>query len=131
MSWIVTTSGHWLLFALLVLVLPPLMIGILRKCKAIMQNRIGASVLQPFFDLKKFWNKEEMVSETASWIFRSTAAINCAVVLLLAVLIPSYHLKPEVSHADLVLVLYLLALNQIFYSFGCSRYWLGFRWFWG
>lgn len=55
-----------------------------------------------------------MVSETASWIFRSTAAINCAVVLLLAMLIPWLSFKPFFAHADLILVVYMLALTRFF-----------------
>jgi formate hydrogenlyase subunit 4 len=114
MNWLVSTCGQWLFFGLLVFIVPPLMIGILRKCKAMMQNRIGASIFQPFFDLKKFWSKEELLSETASWVFRSTAIINCAIVLLLAMLIPWLSFKPDFPHADLVLVIYLLAATRFF-----------------
>ena len=108
------TICHWLIFSLFVFLLPPLMVGILRKCKARLQNRLGASILQPFYDLNKFWRKDETVSETTSWIFRSTAAINCAVMLLLAALVPWLSFKPRFDNADLILVIYMFALARFF-----------------
>ncbi len=39
---------QWIYFGIIILILPPLVLGILRKTKARLQNRIGASVIQPF-----------------------------------------------------------------------------------
>lgn len=105
---------QWLLFSVFIFILPPLMIGILKKCKARLQNRLGASVLQPFYDLNKFWHKGETISQTTSWIFRSTAGVNCAVMLVIAMLVPWLSFKPSFVHADLILVIYMFALTRFF-----------------
>jgi formate hydrogenlyase subunit 4 len=87
---------RWLLFWTVTLFLPPILLGIIRQTRARFQGRVGASVLQPFFDLIKFLRKGETLSRSASWVFRSTAAVNFAVVLLIAILTPWLSFKPVV-----------------------------------
>lgn len=55
--------------AVVIPALAPLVLGIVRKVKARMQSRVGASVLQPYRDLGKLFRKDEVISEDASWIF--------------------------------------------------------------
>ena len=50
----------------------PLIVGSVRKLKARLQGRRGASVLQPYRDLRKMLVKEAVISENTSWIFRFT-----------------------------------------------------------
>lgn len=94
--------------------LPPLLVGIIRKTKARFQNRIGAPLLQPYFDLLKLLSKGETISKHTSWIFRSTAAINVSLLIILAFLAPWTSLRPFNLGADLFLVIYLLALTRFF-----------------
>lgn len=99
------------------IILPPLTIGILRKTKARFQNRIGAPLLQPFFDLAKLLQKNETVSEHASWLFRIAPCINLTVMLLLSLLIPWTSLTAiphGIISADLFLIIYLLGLARFF-----------------
>jgi formate hydrogenlyase subunit 4 len=96
------------------LLLPPLLVGIIRKTKARFQNRIGAPLLQPYFDLMKLMSKGETISKHTSWIFRSTAAINVSLLIILAFLAPWTSLRPFNLGADLFLVIYLLALTRFF-----------------
>ena len=96
------------------LLLPPLLVGIIRKTKARFQNRIGAPLLQPYFDLLKLLSKGETISKHTSWIFRSTAAINVSLLIILAFLAPWTSLRPFNLGADLFLVIYLLALTRFF-----------------
>jgi len=98
-----------------------------------LQNRIGASIFQPLFDLLKFYSKGETVSEVTSWIFRSSAGINFALVLIIALLVPWVQFKPHVASADIFLVIYLFAFMRMmtvlaaldagsaFGGFGASR----------
>ena len=90
------------------------MLGCLRKAKARLQNRIGASVLQPYYDLYKLFCKGETVSDVASWIFRNTAAINFSVIFLIAICVPWLSFKPNFVGADLVLVIYMFAVARFF-----------------
>jgi len=114
MSEFFLTTGKWLSFGLFIFFLPPLMVGVLTKCKARLQNRIGAPIFQPFYDLGKLWRKGETVSQTTSWIFRGTAAINFSVMLVISMLLPWLSFKPYFAHADLILVIYLFALTRFF-----------------
>lgn len=109
-----TNLFQWLASALTLVALPFLLIGIIRKTKARMQNRIGPPLLQPFFDIKKLFQKSETVSDTTSWLFRSAGTINLANVLILALLVPWLCFKPIVSGCDLFLVVYLFALGRLF-----------------
>jgi formate hydrogenlyase subunit 4 len=103
-----------LVFIAIFLLLPPLLVGIIRKTKARFQNRIGAPLLQPYFDLLKLLSKGETISKHTSWIFRSTAAINVSLLIILAFLAPWTSLRPFNLGADLFLVIYLLALTRFF-----------------
>lgn len=105
---------RWLLFTFTVVFLPPLMLGIIRKSKARLQNRIGAPVTQPLRDLIKWFSKGETISQVTSWIFRSTAAVNFVVMLIIAVMAPWATFKPEVPGADLFLLVYMFALMRFF-----------------
>src|SRR5947209_4101687 len=55
--------------ALLLILIAPLVRGLIAKTKARLQNRIGASILQPYFDIYKMFQKESVISDTCSWIF--------------------------------------------------------------
>lgn len=103
-----------LIYALNVTVVPLLLVGVIRKVKAWMQNRLGAPVLQPFYDTAKLLRKGETISETASWVFIWTPRVGLAVALMLAVLVPWTGVTlPAGTHwADLLLVVYLLGLGK-------------------
>lgn len=105
---------QWLAFIFCMIFLPPMLVGILRKSKARLQNRVGASIFQPIFDLQKFLQKGETLSSVTSWIFRNTSVINFAVLIVVALLVPWLSFKPAISGADLFLVIYLLGLARFF-----------------
>lgn len=103
-----------LLCFLLLVFMPFLLIGIIRKVKARFQNRRGPSLWQPLFNILRLWQKQEIISHDASWLFRAAAAVNLAVVIYLALLLPWLPFKPDVPGADIFLVIYLLALMRFF-----------------
>ena len=72
-----------LLQTALLLVLAPLVTGWIKNWKAKLQNRRGPRVWQPFLDLRKFFGKDMVISEHASWIF-STAPFMVFISSLLA-----------------------------------------------
>lgn len=107
------------LLVLFTILLPPLSLGFLRKSKARLQNRQGASVLQPFFDLGKLLCKSETVSKETSWIFRSNTVANFVIAFFLAFLLPwlPVNVGAGVGFAgasDLFFVIYLCALARFF-----------------
>lgn len=98
-----------------ILLVPLLLVGVIRKTKALMQTRVGAPLLQPFFDVAKFLRKGETVSETASWVFTWSPRIGLAIAILASVLVPwSGLLLPAgwAAATNFLLVLYLLSLSK-------------------
>ncbi|MFQ9934849.1 MAG: hypothetical protein ACLRXQ_00955 [Phascolarctobacterium faecium] len=49
--------GWMLAQVLLLLCSAPLVAGIIKKVKSLLQNRIGSSIFQEYFDLYKWWQK--------------------------------------------------------------------------
>lgn len=103
-----------LIFILMLFILPPLTVGVIRKTKARLQNRIGAPLYQPFLDLAKLLQKNETISKHVSWLFRSATAINIAVLIIIAFLAPWTAINPFSLSGDLFLLIYLLAVSRFF-----------------
>lgn len=101
-------------FAICVALMPFLTVGIIRKVKARLQNRLGPPMLQPLYDFLKLTRKGETVSGTVTWLFRSTAAINVSVMFMMSALIPWLSFKPVLPGADLFLVIYFFAFARFF-----------------
>ncbi|OGG57602.1 hypothetical protein A2853_01905 [Candidatus Kaiserbacteria bacterium RIFCSPHIGHO2_01_FULL_55_17] len=95
--------------------LSPLSIGIIRKIKARVQNRVGASIFQPYRDLLKLFRKDEVVSEDASWIFLAAPYIVFGTTLAIAsglpILSPTFAFLPM---GDVLVFAYLLAAGAFF-----------------
>lgn len=100
---------------LLVLLAAPLVNGIIKKTKARLQNRRGASILQPYFDLAKLMKKEVIIPATSSWIFRCTPYLVLSSTLVIALLVPTIF-APVPFHwtGDIITVIYLFALGRFF-----------------
>jgi formate hydrogenlyase subunit 4 len=93
-------------------IVPLLLMGVIRKTKARMQNRQGAPLLQPFYDAAKLLRKGETISQTASWVFAFTPQIGLAIAAAAALLVPwsgAPLLFAETHASDFLLVLYMLA----------------------
>lgn len=73
---------------LIIPALSPLAVGIIRKFKAHMQNRVGASIFQPYRNLRKLFCKDEVISEDTSWIFRFSPYLIFAITLVIGASIP-------------------------------------------
>ncbi len=99
----------------LALAVSPALVGLVRWLKARMQNRIGAPIWQPYFELRKLFGKEVVVSDTASWVFRATPYIVFASTTAVALLVPLIRVEaPPALGSDLIVVVYLLLLGTFF-----------------
>lgn len=108
----------WTHFILIVLFVPPLCLGTIRKTKALLQSRVGAPVWQPILDMNKLFRKSEVVSDTMSGAFRFTAAAAASILLTVIWLIPWITFKPWSPQADIFVVVYLLALAKFIMLLG-------------
>jgi formate hydrogenlyase subunit 4 len=75
---------------LLVLALAPLLTGIVRKVKARLTRRRGASVVQPYRDLRRLLAKEVALAPNASWLFRVAPYLIFALTWVAAALVPTF-----------------------------------------
>src|SRR5262249_53361350 len=60
-----------ILQALFILAVPPVMLGVITKTKAVFAGRVGPPVLQPYYDLAKLLRKGSVFSRTTTWVFRA------------------------------------------------------------
>lgn len=101
--------------ALVLVILAPLLTGIMRKTKARTQKRIGSSILQPYYDLIKLMKKDEVISESSSWLFKVTPWINFVSVVTAACFVPvMIFYSPFGFAGDLLLVVGLFGLGRFF-----------------
>jgi len=85
---VTATISYNLLQILFVLAVAPLFAGVLTRLKEIVQSKRGPSIFQPYWDLWKLFQKDEIVSEESSWIFRITPWLVFVTPMFVAVLIP-------------------------------------------
>ena len=93
----------------------PMVVGSVRKVKARLQGRRGASVFQPYRDLRKMLAKEVVISENTSWIFRFTPYLVASVMLLSALLVPMLTTRTPLGFiGNIIVLMYLLLLATFF-----------------
>ena len=104
-----------LLHLLIVLLFPPLLLGVISRTKAVFAGRNGPPLLQPYYDLHRLWQKGFVISRTTTWVFRAGPIVGLAVPLLAAMLIPIGAIPAPFSfNGDLILFVYLFALARFF-----------------
>ena len=63
---IVTTMSHIIVHIVLILGLPPLLLGVIGKTKALFAGRVGPPLLQAYYDLAKLFQKGSVFSTTTT-----------------------------------------------------------------
>lgn len=97
------------------LAVSPFLVGLIRKVKARLQLRRGASVLQPYADLAKLFQKQPVISTTTSWIFTAAPYIVFASTLTAGLLVPMFTSQTPMNFAgNIIALVYLLALGTFF-----------------
>jgi formate hydrogenlyase subunit 4 len=101
--------------AVVLVLLSPLLGGLIRKIKNTLRMRRGAGVLQPYYNLVKLFSKEEVVSETASWIFTAAPIVMFSSVFTALLIVPSISQGwPMGLLGDFICVIFLLGLGRFF-----------------
>jgi formate hydrogenlyase subunit 4 len=104
-----------LLQTLLYVALAPLLVGWIRKVKARLQNRRGASIWQPYRDIYKLFGKEARMAHTASLLFRAAPYIVFIATWLAAAAVPLIATGlPTAAIADVIVIAGLLGLARFF-----------------
>ncbi|MGM9539157.1 respiratory chain complex I subunit 1 family protein [Anaerovibrio sp.] len=113
MSYILEGLGLNIVQALFLLVFAPLIAGIINKVKAFLQKRQGASVLQEYFDLRKWWKKPTILTPHTSVFFILAPVAYFVTSFLAASMVPGF-LAGQVSISDAFIFVYILALGRFF-----------------
>jgi len=100
---------------LAILILSPLFAGVINKQKAFFTGRIGAPVMQPYYELKRLLRKETINADSSSFISDISPAINLIAVIVAAAMLPVGLAKPLISfEGDIILFAYVLGLARFF-----------------
>ena len=115
MSWSGLLSQ--LLEIALAIALAPLLTGWINQWRAWLQNRSAPSLLQPYRMLHKLFNKESMVADHASRLFRSAPYVVFGCMVLACSIIPTLSTDlPLAPAADAIALVGLFALARVFIS---------------
>ena len=70
--------NHTLVHIVLLLAMPPLLLGVIGKTKALFAGRIGPPLLQSYYDIGKLFQKGSVFSTTTTWVFRAGPVVGLA-----------------------------------------------------
>jgi formate hydrogenlyase subunit 4 len=97
----------------LLLLAPPLVLGVIQRVKAIAAGRRGPPVLQPYHDLVRLFRKGAVFSPTTTWAFRAGPTVGLAAVLGAGLLVPLHAGSAPLGFAgDVIAFAALLALAR-------------------
>jgi formate hydrogenlyase subunit 4 len=114
------TLIHYTIHILLALALPPLLLGVIARTKAVFAGRAGAPLLQPYYDLAKLFRKGAVFSTTTTWVFLAGPVVGLVTAAIALLLVPLVDLSqagagsPISFTGDLILLAYLLGLGRFF-----------------
>ncbi|MCU0666722.1 MAG: NADH-quinone oxidoreductase subunit H [Candidatus Omnitrophica bacterium] len=100
---------------IILIVISPFLSGIMRKLKNSLHMRKGSPVLQPYYNMFKYFAKEEVIPQHASVIFRASPYIVLASVVTAFLFVPVFHFSCGISAIGGVLALFFfLSLGRFF-----------------
>src|SRR5437870_7991307 len=103
------TILHDTVHILLALTLPPLLVGVIAKTKALFAGRVGPPLLQPYFDLIKLLQKGVVLSTTTTWVFLAGPVVGLVTVAVAVLMVPLTGSAAPISFTgDLILLAYPL-----------------------
>jgi len=112
-----TTWATQILEVLAALAAAPLFLGWVNMCRAWLQNRRAPSLLLPYHGLRKLFNKDAVIAETASPLFRAAPYVVFGSMVAAAAIIPSMGTRlPFTSAADAIALVGLFAVARVFLS---------------
>ncbi|MBP7056256.1 MAG: NADH-quinone oxidoreductase subunit H [Candidatus Omnitrophica bacterium] len=102
-----------ILKSVLLALFAPLVTGYIAKLKNVFRMRKGPGVLQPYYNLIKLFQKDEVVSKHASWIFLVTPIVVFAGTVCAMVLVLSASLFDSASEVVVVLLASFFVMGSV------------------
>ncbi|MCM1004341.1 MAG: NADH-quinone oxidoreductase subunit H [Candidatus Gastranaerophilales bacterium] len=104
-----------LLNILILLIVPFLMIGVIKKTKAFWAGRKGVSLFQPMWDFARLLKKDAVYSTTTSWVFRFAPVVGFVSVIFAALFVPLATGQSIISLPfGFIIFAYILAFGKFF-----------------
>lgn len=115
MTWLAIASQ--ILAVIVALALAPLLTGWVNQWRAWLQNKSAPGLLQPYRMLHKLFNKDSVVAEHASPLFRSAPYVLFGCMTVACAIIPTVAIDlPLATAADAIALVGLFALARVFIS---------------
>lgn len=97
------------------LVIAPLLLGWINQCRAWLANRSGPGIFQPYRLLHKLFNKDSVIADSASPLFRFVPYLIFGCMFLASAIIPTLSTDlPLARAADAIALVGLFALARVF-----------------
>lgn len=97
---------------LLLAAFAPMVSGIIKKTKALLQNRRGADIMQDYYDLHKWWKKKTIISPYTGFVFMLAPFMYLLSTMLAAFLLPN--MMSNLTFGDIFVFVGLLAIGRFF-----------------
>ena len=114
----VNTVLYAILNPLFALFLAPLLLGLVKKVKALMQGRHGPPLLQQYYQLSKLFHKEIIYSSDSSYIMRISPYLGIVFMLTAALFVPMLFIPQTAWFGNIVLFFYLMVTAKFFMALG-------------
>ena len=102
-----------LLNLIILLFVPFVMMGLIKKTKSFWGGRKGPSIWQPLYDFVRLVKKDFVISKTTSVVFRIAPVFALATVLFAALFVPLASGKPIINvEAGIIIFAYTLGLGK-------------------
>ena len=100
---------------LILIFMPFIMIGIIKKTKAFWGGRKGVRLFQPLYDVLRLLKKEAVYSETTSWVFKTAPVIGFSAILFAGLLVPMINGKAIMNIPfGFIIFSYILGFGKFF-----------------
>jgi len=104
-----------ILQSVFVVLAAPLLLGWVNQCRAWLQNRSAPSLLLPYWTLAKLFNKDAVIAQNASPVFRITPYVLFGCMWLAAGIVPVLATDlPFAPAADIIALVGVFALARVF-----------------
>ncbi|WDC85176.1 NADH-quinone oxidoreductase subunit H [Caloramator sp. mosi_1] len=99
--------------SLFLLIITPLFVGILKRMKAFIRGYQGAKITQPYYDIKRLFNKGMVVSNSSSFVSIFGPSICLAFSIVISLLVPVFYTNNIINFGNVFLVIFMLAVIKI------------------
>lgn len=100
---------------LLFVIAAPLVAGMVKFVKCLLQNRSPQPIWQPYLNLNKLFHKEVLIATTTSQLFRAAPYIIFSITVFICALVPLFIVDVQTaSIADVIVIVGLFALARFF-----------------